>query len=842
MKMETAKSSQGTVRDSQLDERPLGVSVMTRPMGAHSVREGAVTTLENNVVTEPAWDLMKMVERPQVIGTFRWAASYPTLQTLASYDLPWDIFTGVPFMSIPFYQFYLWRGEIELHIQCNGTPFHQGTVVMYYLPGNISGGTKDNLVSTHPSSLTSLQHVILHANSATSACMTIPFINPRLYIDLERGNGGQTLHTLGSLRVAVFNPLITGASATNAVDVSVIAQFRNSQFKVPRPYRGEGILERWLGETPGTFVQRMLPENFIRNTVDTVADFVGLDRPTSIERGPPMKMVGTQYHNSAVDIDYNDKMTLFPHKMQMVDPMTFGVDLEEMDMQYLTRKYTYLGSFSQTTTQVAGTVLASIPMSPCPVPLVVGDTITSVANTVPLLEYLSLPFAFWKGGLTYKLQVVASSFHVTKLFVAMQYGKYGPIPSTPLSVVDLTTQYGYAFEVNQGATEFEFTVPYVSPSHQLHVPSGEAQSDLDCMGSIYIVVLNTLSAPTGVAATISYNMYIAGASDFALNTLGGSNQGVTIAAVPAPGFVGESILTSPMTDTQMAKDGEVISPGKIRSRTDLNEASIKSLSEVMKKYYHAFTQKLVLQPNLSEDIPNSVAGNYKVRYLRVQDLVSPLSVGAPAIVDTMRRTQFNRFDYFSLLFAGYRGPLRVKIILRSVPTGYSCKVTYLPPYPFLASGPTAQYYNTYQWADAAVRGDQDMAGVAAYAVPRIPNHSHIANSVQKSVEIEIPYTTPYLYSTTTTRFDEDDAQLGTLQLVFYPPALGGFEGSAPAVQPVEYDVFVALGDESRYGVFQGTPLVAVASALHTEPPYAAMFPATWNVNSGTYFTLQQLPI
>jgi len=842
MKMETAgESPRGTAGNLQLDSRPLGVNIHTRPMGAHSVREGAVSIREMATIAEPTWDLVKMVERPQVVGSYAWATTRSSHYSLAALNIPTDIYASSKFFSMPFQNFLYWRGDIELHLQVNGTPFHQGTVIMYYLPLVGTGSANYSVVNANFSSITSLQHVVLHANSATSACMTIPFINPRFYNTLTNSANGSTANCNGLVGITVFNPLKVASGGATTVSVSLIAQFKNSQFKVPVPIAppaalfGEGILERMLGEKPGNLIQRMLPRNVIADTINTVTSFMGLDKPTSIERSPPMKMLGTQYANSAIEIDYVDKFTLFPDKMQEIEPSTFGVDLEEMDFNYLKRKFSYMGSFTQTIAQGPNTVLGQFSMTPCPVPMwTTTATFLPRKNPVPLLQYVSYPFGYWKGGLTYKLQVVASTFHVTKIFVAVQYGNYSSAATGSYPIDDAASQYGYAFEVNQGATEFEFTVPYVSAYSQLHMPYGALDNDKTSMGTIYIVVLNQLANSNNVVDNITYNLYLAGAADYAVSSLSGTANSLYPNVAAVPNLLGESVLSSPMSNTSIAVDDNVISPATLSvARVDMHDKSIESLSQVLKKYHHILSGSVNLTP--SNSTTYSTGANATL-YFDVVDVLRGATPGASSL--PYANIEFgNLFGYISSLYAGFRGPLRFKIVLKSAQIGMTTKVRYYP------STVSQESFGSYQSAISLI---PDGTSATPYStLVRDKRHFEIANSTQKSLEFEIPFISsqsfilqqPYQTGINAYTTESD---LGTLVIDFFNPQVTSLTGTPAAPIPVttEVEIYAALGDEARFGVFKGVPTIQIAcdnTATYNAPP-----PDAYSLTPTSIFNLTTL--
>ena len=806
MRMDNTQGPQGTVEHVQLDDT-FGVNIHTRPMGSHSVRPGAVNVHEHSVIREPAWDITKWVQRPQVVSSVPWTTSNATTTVLANLLLPQDLLV-TKFLKSPFDSFKYWRGTIEFHLQTSGTPFHQGTIIAAYLPNMTSSGLVGRYADNF-AALTTMQHVILQANTSTSACLTIPFINPFMYIDKDETYTFK--RSTGRLIVVVFNPLKAASGASTSINVTTVVQFKDSQFKIPR-YQAEGLIEKTFGISGGMILQRMLPRNIIADTVDLALGLVGLDRPTSIQRSMPMKALGTGYMNSSIDIDYIDKFSLFPSKLQEIDASTFGVSDNETMLQSLLPRYSYIGTFEQTTTDAPGKLLASVPLCPFPVPIVptnnTSGPFNSYRNYIPLIQYLSLPYHFWKGGLSFKIQVVGTSFHNTKIFAAIQYGRYGT-PDASVSIAQATNQYGYAFEVNQGSTEFEFVVPYVSMFHQL-TTSGSVDyiyNDRTCMGTLCIYVLNELAVSNNVPADISYNVYIAGASDFALNTLSSNNQAVYPLTTAGEAFVAESLFEDPPT-VAMQTDKNVISPNTNTSqRDDLGDQSVLSVLQQHKKYTLVYSGVLVGSKSAS-----------LFRAFRVNNLFSTFAVEAAPF---LRPTWSTSLLATSAMYRGFRGPIRFKIVMRSSYPSQSFKVFYLPP--------RSNFNNSIVQNFISSLADDSTSIVNRN---RPWNHVHMVNSIDKTAEIEVPYTVDGNFVIP----GYNGGELGVLVIQFDPVYMPVESVSSTA--DISFDIYAAIGDEAKFGVFVGAPPVQIDVNSTTGAPVDTA--VGWTNTPSPLYSLTQL--
>jgi len=358
-------------------------------------------------------------------------------------------------------------------------------------------------------------------------------------LDLTNVNP-QEMNYLGNLLIVVFNPLQFATGSSDTVTISLFSRFINNSFKIPRlsTYSGslfaspqsaqiQRLLKKPLAAVSsatsnmvGRIADKVLPQNVFTDILSSVLSF--LDKPTDVRQ---QAIVGALCNrpNFQEGVELIDKLVVSPSQMYESTNVTFGTLFDEMDFFYLKKKFSYLGSFYVNTSMVSGVVVASFPITPIP-----ENIIVPTQNQVTLLSYLSFPFSFWRGGITYRLEVIATSLQTCKMFVAFNFNTYNVPITLPVNVA--TSQYGEAFEINQGTNEIELTVPFVSSTPYKYVSTSNTYTSDNSTGYINIIVLNPLVAPSNTPITITVNVYMAGADDFELSTLSLSNNVLT--AVP----------------------------------------------------------------------------------------------------------------------------------------------------------------------------------------------------------------------------------------------------------------------------------------------------------------------
>jgi hypothetical protein len=554
-----------------------GVDMSNRPVTSVGQTTGytGIHSLSDATIRETTWDLRRIMERPNLVTTFEWTQSSPQfMETLA---VPHDLITTV-LSKVPFSAFQYWRGDIILRIQVAGAPLIQGLLAASFIP--LSEAAQVRTFEINIPALTLNPTVYLYANTNTSAELRIPFKHIQSY--LSTGFPNDISGQLGIVKIYWLNKLasVSGEPVTVSIfsifensefKVPVLSSLINPRAAViDRSLQSEsvyydttlvsesGIIGSMLGAASsllsGTGTMNMVPSdimsvatsamkrvkgvthrqgmkevvndatanamptNFLGDVLDMAGAMFGLDNPTVPVPDPSVVIRGNGPLNYSEGPEHIEKLSVYPSAMNMVTEETFATVTDEMDMDYLKRRYTYVGTFQQTTEPPA-TVLYSIPMSPM---LIAKNTIGNVAQVqdpVPFLSYLGIPFRYWTGSLTYKLQVIGTMMHTTKIYVAFNYGVF----NSPTTLLDATSQYGVVYEVTQGSNEFEFRVPYVATTPYKQVYNG-TYDERNTMGYINIVVLNTLIAPVSVQPYIDYNIFMAAGPDFTYEILSSSND------------------------------------------------------------------------------------------------------------------------------------------------------------------------------------------------------------------------------------------------------------------------------------------------------------------------------
>nr|UNY42108.1 MAG: polyprotein 2 [Picornavirales sp.] len=784
-----------TATTSRTDEESsYGVVLSTRPITSISQRIGHDSTKDSSreVIQEVPWTLTSMLERFSFKATYPWSTTDLSHTKLASLNVPQDLIVN-SITSTPFSVFNYWRGDVEVRLQVTGTPFHQGMLAAVFVP--LSQQQQSDDIIDNFSSMTVNPTCYLFPNANSNAVMSIPFNHPSQYLDLT-----QPLDSLGRLYIVVFNKLQLAAGASDTVTVSLFSRFLGSEFKVPRisgstvfatPQSRDLVKSKISNVSSGLiskFVDKVLPHNVVTDTLLPMLTTL-LDKPTDPSQTATVATL-TNRMNFRSGVEHIDKLVTEPTQLFESNNMTFATNNDEMSLAYLKTRYSYLGTFKVNTSNTIGTVVASIPLNPNP-----NSIALNALNQVPLITYLSAPYTMWRGSLTFKIQIVATSLQTLKLFAAFNFNTF-TVP-TSLSLNVATSQYGEAFEINQGTNEIEFTVPFVSTTPYKYVPTGNTYSALDTLGYLNIVILNRLVAPSNTPTEISANVYIAGGDDFELSTLSLNNNFI-------PAVAQSSDITPPMESTMANVDQateKLVAPPSTRvTREPVTQVMMDSVQDYLKKY----------QP-ISPWPPVSVNSKYQTYVFRLETLfeyypTSALTFAAIANRPTTPRIAQGLFSHYSPLFRQFKGGLRFKISDVAISTGMvpinTMSVYFAPPeltpqseantsVAFRSNIPLPQGNGPF--------ADGDYPSFLSNCV-RLPLHIY-GGATNRVAEFEVPFSSIY-QSHIIGSLLSPAAQIG-------PRTMGSIIvlRCAASSDLAELAVHAAFNDEARFGTLYQVPRI-----------------------------------
>lgn len=838
-----------------------GVKLITRPTTSIANRLGYESNhkISDSSIRESTWNLSAMTARPALVHTIAWDND---TSVVSYFDIP-SSFLVSSFMSMPFHSFTYFRGDVVLQFQVNASPLYQGCLMVSYIPLMSTDITLPTAKCDIRSWLSMNQSMYIYANTNTVAEMRIPFFHYKSYLQnlttvLESGN------SMGLLAFYVLNPLKSNAELPSA-NVSVYMHLENAEFKVPRinnviPNTVTRRRLRPQGNTTSNITQVWDHVQGSAMTTKTEGDkldmkaqvempseaMAALDNPTFPVMLPNLTIKGIGHASSALGCEYVERMALYPNALSTCNDETFGTSIDEMVIANIKQRYTYITSFDIVPSSQAGTKLFTLPLSPVmgtfsksdgtyypPGTLVQGATNPMY---MPLISYISLPFTTWTGGITYKFQFVASAVHTCKIFVGLHYGVYDP--TKIVDDVDLTGQYGVAYEINQGSNELEVTAPYISTVPYLFVPRG-GDPYAESMGTLSISIINPLVSPSSVNPNITVNVFVAGASDYQVNGMHPTLPFVVGSPVVTTLRAQSSVAPTNIapTITSIAQD-DLVGPDQVGENHRQKHLSrdVSSIRDVLRKYQ--FVTKRSINPgNVNTSASISVVPVQKT-FLRIDPWyllgVSP-ALNQAEFESSNFLPDIGAFSWFSTMYGLFRGSLRFKIIVRPIMNQFSTFQQPCPPVSWrvLFSPPTTcPRYTGGVIKDCCVGGQYATSGkgivnaswVDEYTKNILPFAKEVSQPLLSMVaspsiaaEFEVPYMSIFhsvpikqlSNAETSVQIASETGGLGSLYVMLdfltdlnYPN-----NGNAFPFSGANVEIYVAFGDETRLGNLNYLPMI-----------------------------------
>ncbi|APG77927.1 hypothetical protein [Beihai picorna-like virus 96] len=477
----------------------------------------------------------------EIIGEFIWSTTQDIHKNLSTISIPDSLWDIPQFIQKIRYNRLL-RGSIKVWLSVATTPFHQGSLYMYWIPQGGAGFPNNDSPNAH--TVTALPGTWFYAATKNLCELNIPFVYDRSAYDLLAG--GQ----LGVIKVMIINKLAT--SVASSVECKIFVSFDSIEVVCPTSglpaketpaysptsdiffpkMQGEGEEKSRSGiisgitETVGS-VARLVsnipffsgPASFVANiaeTVTSVARFLGLSKPVSQEATKPViprPFSGVSFSDG---LDMAIPLSVDPKNSVKVGGF-YGSNVDELSINYPVKTPCMVNRFVWTNQEVNRQVLCSIPVTPT-LSYRLSGHVSKCAITTPL-GYISQCFSYWRGSLQFRLDVICTALHAGALLVTFHPG----CNFVQSEKIRLTEVSSFSFVLSE-RTSLEFTVPYVASTPYLKVGNifdDRSFTDETCVGTVNISVMNKLIGPSTVSSNVDVNIIISGGDDFefALPTL-----------------------------------------------------------------------------------------------------------------------------------------------------------------------------------------------------------------------------------------------------------------------------------------------------------------------------------
>lgn len=528
--------------------------------------EGAAANsqLAAQCISDPAWSLPEMAQRRVLFDVYSWSTSQSFQTVITKQEAPSD-FLVARLQTTAFERFMMWNGSMTIEIHVNGTRFHAGRLIAYFVPWT----RKSITPKWHEVDMAAawcVPNVFIDASTSNPATLNIPFYNPRsaLYIN---GPKLDDLDYTGTFILQVLSPLTASSGTATTINVNVWVKFNiDNEFRVPantnlpsstfnekhllQKLQDAGLNERMIEAvraemraehqgttnstqnitTYGNVDSQTVPTNMKGNEIGSGNDFsvpLPMDKPARSANPVPVYHVGFQQLATTVGSEHVRRMDLNPSLLNESVAEMFGSMADEMILAEMLQRPTYCGAFTWGASASQGTLLQARWIGPMSSYFQNNSQsqismTDGVALNVPLLDYICAFFGFWRGSFKIRFDFVATQMHTGRVFIAANYGAPA---DTSFTLRDATSQYGVEFDLNNEEHNVEFEIPQNVVTPWMKVCRGPRDTSSEYTnnwfmqyfyGSWSMVVVDALVAPDNVAPDISIIWSIAAGSDFRL--------------------------------------------------------------------------------------------------------------------------------------------------------------------------------------------------------------------------------------------------------------------------------------------------------------------------------------
>jgi hypothetical protein len=467
-----------------------------------------------NLIKYTDASLGDFLKRPVKVSSQTWttAAGF----TLATVD-PWTLFYTNAAVAQKIKNYYLLRSKLKVKIVLVGGPFYYGRMLVDYLPLWSTDTINQNRNTVPQDAIAASQRPHLYLDPCTSSggIIDCPFLYPTDYMTALTVNADWS--KMGILTFRALAALKHANGATGVITINTYVWAEDVELLIPTSQSGiifddqsgseygKGILSKPLtaaAAVAGRMGEVVSFRPYARATQQILtglgqwASLLGFSRPQILTDLGPVRMFPAG-HMAVCDRPEMIQKTSMDSKQELsIDPRVVGLGPEdELSIVSIAQRESYLTQFTWTVAAAADTLLFSIPVSPCQ-----SDTngVAPEIHMVPM-NFVSLPFTFWRGTLNFRFIIVSSSHHKGKLRISFDPYLQSVVPTNVNynRVIDISTTKDFTIPVSW-CQEQAFKLVDTSFGPQWSTSPLTVHSAL-WNGMLSVYVANELGVPNSVA-------------------------------------------------------------------------------------------------------------------------------------------------------------------------------------------------------------------------------------------------------------------------------------------------------------------------------------------------------
>jgi hypothetical protein len=586
----------------------------------------------------------------------------------------WDLFLDHPSVRAKIRNYAYLRGNLNVRVAISGSPFHYSKFLVSYQPyaaynetmkyhETQFAGTGRFQALMYLSQSPNVGYMDVGDNQPLD--MELPFIcaQPmlRLFNDspltIPIGGSFQDAENLGKLYVMSINPVESASATPTSVSVFIYAWMTNVELGCPTgtviaieteadmgDERRVGPIEYYASKAAaGLDLMGQIPfltpftatASMVAKVASNVASLFGFSKPSLISA--PLRVKNQPFQNGAVTTgsDTTLKISLDPLQEMPVDSSVVACDDDDMAIANIVKRESLFDSVPWLSTDlplVTSIWIAPVTPSISKRNFVIGTTYT--VQPTPL-QYVADCFNYWRGDITYRVEIVASQYHRGKL--AIYYEPNVPQNVTIDTDLDVNKQYMKIIDI-QEVRDIEFTVQWAFPKAWARTSTVSVDIDLgdigfgandwfeQANGYLAFVPFTALQSPDG--SDISINVYVK-SDNMCFNRLKGPS---TIVRPTTEADMPERVVLNPSSASMMHI-----------SEMHFGETPL-SFRALLKRYDH------VIEPYAATG-----AATNNVMLLRENIYPAPLPNYSGGT------SRFNLYHYLRYAYLGLRGGMKRRV-------------------------------------------------------------------------------------------------------------------------------------------------------------------------------------
>lgn len=527
----------------------------------------SLTSMPFNLYPEHDADIKSFLARPILLNSGQWTTAQSLNYNLCNGTIS-TLLASNSMLAHKVEGFNLIKGDFMIKVQLNASPFHQGKLLLHYLP-NYS-----NFVSANPRFgsfknkmlVQKIQHPHVEIDCRkTSVVMRIPYISPTPWYAVK-----EVSYDWGTWFLDIFSGLNIGAAAPvgqDYVDFLVYGWFENVELNAPiYPQSNNKEVRRRRGgeeqdENSGPIATALRktskvanvlseipllssvaqPVSWVANILSNAAGVLGWSKPRELRDMSVITDQLMRYHGTCdgPDLSFPGGVSCL-NRLEIIDYGSFTSE-DEMSLAFLYSIPYYCGEITWSAGAGQGTSLYSNKVGPLSLlnggGLITGtDTVSTHTTTYELhapFSYLSRMHMLWRGSMILTMKIVKTQMHSGRLQVT-----WSPC-NTPDSAPGITNSSFSLRTIIDVRTEDTISIELPYLLYTDYAPTVSITPALPYSGQLDIVVLNDLRGPESVAQSVQIQYFFSVGNDFELAVPG---QMMSSMAPYCPQMNGKEIL------------------------------------------------------------------------------------------------------------------------------------------------------------------------------------------------------------------------------------------------------------------------------------------------------------